>query len=70
MPVALSGNMRARSTARVGAARVANVRCGGVAEDVDTANAANHYVWTMERGVKPIDSSLGITEDGWTTERR
>lgn len=65
---ALSGNMRARSTARVGAATVNNVRVGGVASDVDTANTANDYVWTMERGVKPLDT--GLTEDTWTEERR
>lgn len=64
---ALSGNMRARSTARANAARVANVRVGGVAVDVDTANSANHYKWTMERGVKPLDA--GLTEDTWTEDR-
>lgn len=65
---ALSGNMRARSTARAARARCANFRAGGVASDVDTANAANHYVWTMERGVKPLDA--GLTENTWTVGRR
>ena len=65
---ALSGNMRARSTARVGSAVVGNVRVGGVASDVDTTSTSNHYVWTMVRGVKPLDS--GLTEDTWTSSRR
>ena len=68
MPTALSGNMRARSTARAARARCGNVRVGGVAVDVDTANSENHYVWTMARGVKPLDS--GLTEDTWTSSRR
>ena len=65
---ALSGNMRARGTARCARARCGNSRCGGAATDVDTANTNNHYKWTMVRGVKPLDT--GLTEDGWTSSRR
>jgi len=65
MPVALSGNMRARSTARLKSARLANFRLGGVMKDVSKVLSTNHYVWTMERGVKPIDSSLGMADSAW-----
>lgn len=68
MPTTLGANMRARATARCKPAICGEARLGGVAADVDTVNTANHYTWTMSRGVKRLDT--GLTEDGWTSSRR
>ena len=64
---ALEGNMRATTTARVGAAKIGYFRVGAKFRDVKTGEA-NQYPWTMDLGIKPLDAAA-TDEDSWDEDQ-
>lgn len=65
--MALSGNGRALTVARVGAARLGATRLGFMPKDTMDGNTSTLYMWNMERGTP--DKEAAGSDPTWTSQK-